>query len=165
LLAKHLELELTESLLLSHAEITSSVIGELSNLGVKVAIDDFGTGYSSLSYLRRFRVDKLKIDRSFISELDGNTDDAAITTAIISMSKSLKLSVIAEGVENEEQLSFLREHGCDEIQGYYLSKPLEADDISEFLHSANNNEVKKMPRPIPIQSAGSLRPTTRIAVG
>jgi len=147
LLANHLELELTESLLLSYADMTSSVIRELSNLGVKFAIDDFGTGYSSLSYLRRFCVDKLKIDRSFISELAIKPDDAAIATAIISMSKSLKLSVIAEGVENEEQLSFLREHDCDEIQGYYLSKPLEDADIPQFLRRANCSEVRKMPQP------------------
>jgi EAL domain-containing protein (putative c-di-GMP-specific phosphodiesterase class I) len=136
--AEYLELELTESLLLSHAAMTSSVLRELNDLGVKLAIDDFGTGYSSLSYLKQFRVSKLKIDRSFISELAVNPEDAAITSAIISMARSLRLGVIAEGVENEGQLSFLRDHHCDEIQGYYLSRPLASAAIPDFLRHAHS---------------------------
>jgi len=109
--------------------VTLSVLQELKAMGLKLAIDDFGTGYSSLSYLKQFPVSKLKIDRSFIRDVAGNSDDAAITTAIISMAKSLNLKVIAEGVENEAQMSFLRARQCDEIQGYYFSKPLAADEV------------------------------------
>jgi len=128
-----LELELTESLLLANADVTFSVIQELKAIGLSVAIDDFGTGYSSFNYLRQFRVSKIKIDRSFIKDVALNPDDAAITSAIISMAKSLKLKVIAEGVENEAQMSFLRTHQCDEIQGYYFSKPLTVDKIPDKL--------------------------------
>src|SRR6185369_13843250 len=105
---QYLELELTESLLLANADMTSPMLQRLRGMGVQLAIDDFGTGYSSLSYLRHFPVHKLKIDRSFIKSVAQNADDAAITAAIISMGKSLNLKVIAEGVENEEQISFLR---------------------------------------------------------
>jgi len=102
-------------------------------MGVTLAIDDFGTGYSSFSYLKQFGVSKLKIDRMFIRDVSVNPDDAAITTAIISMAKSLHLKVIAEGVEDEAQMSFLRAHQCDEIQGYYFSKPLTVDDVADKL--------------------------------
>jgi EAL domain-containing protein (putative c-di-GMP-specific phosphodiesterase class I) len=98
-----------------------------------LAIDDFGTGYSSFNYLKHFRVGKLKIDRMFIRDVAVNPDDAAITAAIISMAKSLHLKVIAEGVEDEAQMSFLRAHQCDEIQGYYFSKPLVVDKVSDKL--------------------------------
>jgi EAL domain-containing protein (putative c-di-GMP-specific phosphodiesterase class I) len=113
--------------------MTSSVLRELKDMGLKLAIDDFGTGYSSLSYLKQFPFSKLKIDRSFIRDVAVNSDDAAITTAIISMAKSLSLKVIAEGVENEAQMSFLRALRCDEIQGYYFSKPLTVDEVSAKL--------------------------------
>jgi EAL domain-containing protein (putative c-di-GMP-specific phosphodiesterase class I) len=130
---EYLELELTESLLLSSADVTFSVLQKLKAMGLKLAIDDFGTGYSSFSYLRQFQVSKLKIDRSFIRDVAANPDDAAITAAIISMAKSLNLKVIAEGVENEAQMSFLRAHQCDEIQGYYFSRPLTVDKIADKL--------------------------------
>jgi len=130
---KYLELEITESLLLSNADVMFSVFQELKAMGLRLAIDDFGTGYSSLSYLKKFPVSKLKIDRSFVRDVAVNTDDAAITNAIISMAKSLNLKVIAEGVENEAQLSFLRAHQCAEIQGYYFSKPLPVADVAEKL--------------------------------
>ena len=128
---KYLELEITESLLLSNADVMFSIFQELKAIGLRLAIDDFGTGYSSLSYLKKFPVSKLKIDRSFVRDVAVNTDDAAITNAIISMAKSLNLKVIAEGVENLAQLSFLRAHHCDEIQGYYFSKPLPVAEVSE----------------------------------
>jgi diguanylate cyclase (GGDEF)-like protein len=124
-----LQLELTESLLLSNADVTSSVLQELTVMGLTLAIDDFGTGYSNFSYLRQFPIGKLKIDSSFIRDVAQNSDAAAIATAIISMAKSLNLKVIAEGVEDEAQMSFLRAHQCDEIQGYYFSKPLAVDEV------------------------------------
>ena len=134
---EYLELELTESLLLSSADVTLSVLQKLKAMGLKLAIDDFGTGYSSFSYLRQFRVSKLKIDGSFVRDVAANPDDAAITAAIISMAKSLNLKVIAEGVENEAQMSFLRAHQCDEIQGYYFSKPLAVEQVADKLRSDN----------------------------
>jgi EAL domain-containing protein (putative c-di-GMP-specific phosphodiesterase class I) len=130
---KFLVLELTESLLLANADMTFSILQELKAMGLTLAIDDFGTGYSSFSYLKQYRVSKLKIDRLFIRDVAVNPDDAAITSAIISMAKSLRLKVIAEGVENEAQMSFLRTHHCDEIQGYYFSKPLTADRVPDKL--------------------------------
>ena len=130
---QYLELELTESLLLTNADVMFSVLSELNKMGLQLAIDDFGTGYSSLSYLKQFPVKKLKIDRSFIKNVVLNQSDAAITTAIIGMAKSLGLKVIAEGVETEAQMSFLREHRCDEIQGYYFSKPITATEVADKL--------------------------------
>jgi len=134
-----LELELTESLLLANADVTFLVISKLKAIGVTLAIDDFGTGYSSFSYLRHFQINKLKIDRSFVRDVAVNPDDAAITAAIISMAKSLRLKVIAEGVEDEAQMSFLRSHHCDEIQGYYFSKPLAVDDVADRLRANDCN--------------------------
>jgi EAL domain-containing protein (putative c-di-GMP-specific phosphodiesterase class I) len=132
---QYLELELSESLLLSNADVMFEVLQDLKDLGLKLVIDDFGTGYSSFSYLRQFPVTKLKIDGSFIRDIADNPGDAAITTAIISMAKSLNLMVIAEGVENEAQLSFLREHKCDEFQGYYFSRPLNVPDVASKLRN------------------------------
>jgi diguanylate cyclase (GGDEF)-like protein/PAS domain S-box-containing protein len=132
---RYLELELTESLLLTNADVVFSVLEELNEMGLNLAIDDFGTGYSSLSYLKQFRVSKLKIDRSFIRDIPADSGDAAITAAIISMAKILNLKVIAEGVENADQMSFLRDHACDEIQGYYFSKPKTAEELIEWLSS------------------------------
>ena len=125
-----LELELTESLLLSNEDVMFQVIGELQSMGVKLAIDDFGTGYSSLNYLKRLPVSKLKVDRTFIQDLAHSSDDAAITTAIINMAKCLNLKVTAEGVESEAQLSLLRKYGCDEAQGYFFGKPLSAHEVT-----------------------------------
>ena len=139
---RYLDLELTESLLLANGDMTFSVLQELKAMGLTLAIDDFGTGYSSFSYLRQFQVSKLKIDRSFIRDVAANPDDAAITTAIISMAKSLNLRVIAEGVENEGQMSFLRAHQCDEIQGYYLSKPLAVNEAADKLRGNYSEHVR-----------------------
>jgi diguanylate cyclase (GGDEF)-like protein/PAS domain S-box-containing protein len=130
---EYLELELTESTLLSNVNVIFPMLEELRTMGLKLAIDDFGTGYSSLSYLRQFPVSKLKIDRSFVQDVVLNSDDAAITAAIISMAKGLNLKVIAEGVETGAQMAFLRVHQCDQIQGYYFSRPLMADKVAEKL--------------------------------
>jgi diguanylate cyclase (GGDEF)-like protein/PAS domain S-box-containing protein len=127
---QYLELELTESLLLSNQDVMFAVLRDFRAMGVKLSIDDFGTGYSSLSYLKQFSVNKLKIDRSFIRNVATDPGDAAITIAIISMAKSLGLKVIAEGVEDEAQISFLRAHNCDEIQGFYFSKPITAAEVA-----------------------------------
>jgi EAL domain-containing protein (putative c-di-GMP-specific phosphodiesterase class I) len=126
---RFLELELTETQLLSNAEVMLPLLRSLTNMGVKLALDDFGTGYSSLTYLRHFPLNKVKIDRSFVHTVNLSSDDAAIIKAVISMAKELKLRVVAEGVEKLEQLSFLRAHGCDEGQGFLFSKPLAREDI------------------------------------
>lgn len=126
---RYLELELTESVTMQDLELTVSLLETLKCMGVGLSIDDFGTGYSSLSYLKRFPIDTLKIDRSFVQDVVTDPDDAAITCAIISMAKSLKQKVIAEGVETAEQFEFLRDKGCDEIQGFYFSEPLTAQEF------------------------------------
>ena len=130
-----LELELTETALMSNAERTIEVLTRLQAQGIKVAIDDFGTGYSSLAYLQRFPIDKLKIDIAFVRDITTNPNDAAIALAIISMAHSLKLRVIAEGVETRAQLEYLRRNRCDEIQGYYFSRPLAAGDLGQLVES------------------------------
>ncbi|AMB86338.1 diguanylate cyclase [Pseudomonas agarici] len=133
-LAPHLlELELTESQLLDSVEHIIATFQQLRDLGVKLAIDDFGTGYSSLSYLKRFPVDYVKIDQSFIRGLGEGSEDAAITRAIIAMAHSLGLKVVAEGVENPQQLEFLKLHGCDEVQGYLISRPVAAEALAGLL--------------------------------
>jgi diguanylate cyclase (GGDEF)-like protein len=131
--ATYLEIELTEATLMSNAETSVALLEQLSELGVVVAIDDFGTGYSSMSYLKRFPIDKLKIDRSFINDVAANADDAAIVRAIISLAHGLRLKVIAEGVESEEQLAILRRMGCDQYQGFFRSAAVPAADIEKFV--------------------------------
>jgi diguanylate cyclase (GGDEF)-like protein/PAS domain S-box-containing protein len=128
-----LELELTESSLMSNAEETITMLQNLKELGIKISIDDFGTGYSSLAYLKRFPIDKLKIDIAFVREVTSNPDDAAIVLAIINMAHSMKLKVIAEGVEKDAQLAYLRRHDCDEMQGYFFSRPVSAGDFELML--------------------------------
>ncbi|MDP2007903.1 MAG: EAL domain-containing protein [Rubrivivax sp.] len=128
-----LELELTESLLLEDSEGNRSVLAALAAMGVRVAIDDFGTGHSSLSYLKRFDIDTLKIDRSFVCELPHDAEDGAIATAIVAMGHSLHMKVVAEGVETLEQAEFLHGLGCDEIQGYLISRPLPAPQLLAWL--------------------------------
>jgi diguanylate cyclase (GGDEF)-like protein/PAS domain S-box-containing protein len=128
-----LELEITESMVMHNTERALKKLNEIKALGIRIAIDDFGTGYSSLSQLKRFPVDTLKVDRSFIRELQTDEEDRAITQAIITMGKTLGLVVVAEGVETAEQQTFLSEHDCDEIQGYYFSKPIPCADFEKLL--------------------------------
>lgn len=131
--ARFLELELTESLLVDNVKHAVETMYELKDMGPKLVIDDFGTGYSSLSYLKQFPVDKLKIDRSFISELVNRENDAAITRAIINLGHSLNLEVLAEGVETDLQREFIVQHGCDYAQGYYFSMPKKPEELKEFI--------------------------------
>jgi diguanylate cyclase (GGDEF)-like protein/PAS domain S-box-containing protein len=131
--ARHLEIELTESLVMTDVEHAIDVLQQLKRLGVKLSIDDFGTGYSSLAYLKRFPIDVLKIDQSFVRDVTVDPNDAAITVSIISLGHNLKLKVIAEGVETRQQLAYLRLHGCDEVQGYLFSHPLPADEFEARL--------------------------------
>jgi len=131
-----LELELTESILISNSEGVLATARRLTQLGVKLSIDDFGTGYSSLSYLKRFQVDKLKIDQSFVRDLGSDPEDAAIVRAIIQMAHSLGLKTIAEGVENDSILALLREFGCDEAQGYHFARPMPAEELATWRHHA-----------------------------
>ena len=130
---KNLELEITESVLLQDVDKTLIELKSLKEAGISLSIDDFGTGYSSLSYLKRFPIDTIKIDRSFVKDLHKDTDDAAICAAILAMSQQLGLNVVAEGVETREQLEFLQRHGCNHIQGYICSKPLPADEFFALL--------------------------------
>src|SRR5580700_6967377 len=130
-----LELELTESVLMKHAESTASILTALRDRGVQVAVDDFGTGYSSLSYLRKFPIDALKIDQSFVSQITTVPDEIIIVKAVIGMGRSLKLRVVAEGVETQEQLAFLQAHQCDEAQGYYFSRPVLPEQFAKLLKS------------------------------
>jgi diguanylate cyclase (GGDEF)-like protein len=130
---QQLELEITESLLMRNIDATTQNLKRFSAAGLKLSIDDFGTGYSSLGYLRQFPVDTLKIDRSFVQDLQTSNDDAAICAAIIAMARELKLKVIAEGVETAEQMEFLRRHRCDQIQGYLVSEPIPASEFPRLL--------------------------------
>jgi diguanylate cyclase len=133
---QYLEIELTETTVMDHAENSVHILEELSRMGVIVSIDDFGTGYSSMSYLRRFPIDKLKIDRSFINDMTTNSDAASIVKAIISLAHSLRLKVVAEGVETEEQLRQLRELGCDQFQGFYRSAAVLPSEIGDFVQKS-----------------------------
>ena len=133
--ARCLDLEITESLIMQDVDRGIAILRALKSLGLRLSIDDFGTGYSSLNYLKRFPIDQLKIDRSFVHDITTNQDDAAIALAVIAMAHSMKLRVIAEGVETGGQLAFLRLNRCDEMQGYYLSRPLPAQEITAFLEA------------------------------
>jgi diguanylate cyclase (GGDEF)-like protein/PAS domain S-box-containing protein len=132
---KYLELELTESVLMRHAESATKALEKLKAIGVRLAVDDFGTGYSSLSYLTRFPIDTLKLDQSFVHDISSSEDDAIVVSAVITMGKSLRHTVIAEGVETLEQLAFLRAHGCEEGQGYYFSRPVGALQFAKLLET------------------------------
>jgi len=145
LAAKYLELELTESLIMQDVEQAVATMKALQGLGVQLSIDDFGIGYSSLSALKTFPVSRLKIDKSFIDDLADNEDDRAVASAVISLGKKLNLRVIAEGVETDEQLAFLRENHCDEMQGYRFSKPVGAKELEALLAARARPEPDASP--------------------
>lgn len=130
-----LELEITESVIMQNADFAVSILGAISELGIHISIDDFGTGYSSLAHLKRFSVNTLKIDKSFVREVDLSSTDAAIATAIIAMGNSLNLNVIAEGVETQSQYDFLRNNNCDQVQGFLFCRPLPAGELLELLRT------------------------------
>ncbi|MCK5508446.1 MAG: GGDEF domain-containing protein, partial [Desulfobacterales bacterium] len=129
---QYLELELTESMVMQNVEETIATLWQLKEMGLKLSIDDFGTGYSSMSYLKRFPLDTLKIDRSFIKDIMTDSSDAAITKATIGLAQGLELTTIAEGIETKEQLTFLRKQGCDQIQGYFISRPVPAEKVEQL---------------------------------
>jgi EAL domain-containing protein (putative c-di-GMP-specific phosphodiesterase class I) len=130
-----LELELTESMVIQNPERAGKVLAEIKKMGPKLAIDDFGVGYSSLTHLKRFPIDTLKVDRSFIRDLPQDLEDKAITEAIIAMGRSLHLRVVAEGVETQEQQTFLQDHACDEMQGFFFSKPITGGEFAKLLRT------------------------------
>jgi diguanylate cyclase len=135
----YLDLELTETALMLHAKSTISVLKELKSIGVRLSLDDFGTGYSSLGYLKWFSIDSIKIDQSFVrtitDDASNDSDDSALVSTMIAMARSLKKNVVAEGVETEEQMNFLRAEGCNEAQGYYFSKPVPAANFAKLLET------------------------------
>ncbi|MEO7494044.1 MAG: EAL domain-containing protein, partial [Massilia sp.] len=142
-----LDIELTESLFMSDVNLAVELLHNMKTLGVNLSIDDFGTGYSSLSYLSRFPIDVLKIDRSFVADISHDVNDAAIVASIIALAHNLKLSVIAEGVETEAQLDYLRRQGCDEMQGYFFSRPLDAEQFEQLLREHRSLPIMGMGAP------------------
>jgi EAL domain-containing protein (putative c-di-GMP-specific phosphodiesterase class I) len=134
----HLEIEITESVAMSDAALSSQILEELGRAGVRLAVDDFGTGYSSLGYLRRFKLDSLKIDKSFVRDLMVEPDDATIVRTVIGMAHSLGMEVCAEGVETVDQLAFLRLQQCDRVQGFLYGRPMRADEVEAFLIRRGN---------------------------
>jgi diguanylate cyclase (GGDEF)-like protein len=133
----HLEFELTESLIMEHAEANIYTLAELKAMGLHLSIDDFGTGYSSLSYLKRFPINSVKIDKSFVQDLDKDPDSASIVKAIIAMAHNLNMTVTAEGVETQQQMAFLQEYKCDKVQGYLFSPPFSSESLLPFLRTGN----------------------------
>jgi EAL domain-containing protein (putative c-di-GMP-specific phosphodiesterase class I) len=144
--AQLLELEITESMVMQNVERTVRVLEAIKSLGITLAIDDFGTGYSSMSLVKKFPIDALKIDRSFVREIMNDCEDIAIADAIIAFGRALNLTVVAEGVETAEQEAFQRAHNCDEIQGYLISKPVPADEFATFLANHAVAQLKALAR-------------------
>jgi EAL domain-containing protein (putative c-di-GMP-specific phosphodiesterase class I) len=159
-----LELEITETMLMSDAEAASATVHRLHELDVKLAIDDFGTGYSSLNYLKRFPISTVKVDRSFVMDIPSNTDDMAITAAVIAMAHRLNLEVVAEGIETPAQLKFLVEHRCEYGQGYHFSKPVTFDAVLDLIQENRANtapsDTPSIPPPPPSTKA-RLRPSSQ----
>jgi EAL domain-containing protein (putative c-di-GMP-specific phosphodiesterase class I) len=151
--ARYLEIELTESAVMHDADQFIAMLNQLNDLGVQISIDDFGTGYSSLSYLKRFPVDRLKVDRSFVHDIANDVDDATIVRTVIALGHNLGLKVVAEGVETEQQLEFLRANHCDELQGYYFGMPMPVDEFVEVLRAG---ETLRNPLPSPKRAQMSL---------
>jgi EAL domain-containing protein (putative c-di-GMP-specific phosphodiesterase class I) len=141
--ASQLVFEITEGAVMHNASRAVALLTELKGMGIRIAIDDFGTGYSSLSYLKRFPIDCLKIDRSFVGDIPGDPGNTAITQAIIAMAHSLGIKVIAEGVESREQLAFLREHRCDAVQGYFFSVALPEAETTALLQNCYKSNVRR----------------------
>jgi EAL domain-containing protein (putative c-di-GMP-specific phosphodiesterase class I) len=144
LAACYLQIELTEGLAMHGAEKYVHMLGQIKKLGVQIAVDDFGTGYSSLSYLKRFPIDQLKVDRSFVTDLATDPDDAVIVQAIIALGHKLGLRVVAEGVETEEQLDYLRRSGCDEMQGYLFGAPMIASEFAALLAREDERQPRAL---------------------
>ncbi|MCE5315088.1 MAG: EAL domain-containing protein [Armatimonadota bacterium] len=142
---RYLDLELTESTLMQNPDTAVSILQKLKDMGVRISVDDFGTGYSSLSYLKRFPIDAVKIDQSFVKDITSNPDDAAIAGAVVAMAHSLKLEVIAEGVETLDQLEFLRGLRCDEMQGYFVSPPVPAEDLQQQIINGLSVKPSQLP--------------------
>jgi len=153
---RSLELELTESVLMKHAASTATILRTLRESGIRVAVDDFGTGYSSLSYLQKFPIDAVKIDQSFIRQISTAGDDTTIVKAVIGMARGLKLRVIAEGVETQEEAAFLRAYRCEEAQGYFFSRPVPARQFAMFLKNGmpKSNVVNLRPSTVAAAEAG-----------
>jgi EAL domain-containing protein (putative c-di-GMP-specific phosphodiesterase class I) len=139
-LAQYLELEITETAMMQNPEKALNAIETLKNFGFSIALDDFGTGHSSLGYLKKFPIDRIKIDRTFIKEIEDSSQDRNITSVIVQLAKHLDKAVIAEGIENEQQAYLLHVMGCNEIQGYFISRPIPAEQVPEFLAQ----EMKKI---------------------
>jgi diguanylate cyclase (GGDEF)-like protein/PAS domain S-box-containing protein len=139
--AGFLELEITESMVMHRVDRAVQILTDLKKIGIRLAIDDFGTGYSSLSNLKRFPIDTIKVDRSFIRDIPGNAEDKALTKAIIAMGQTLSLTVTAEGVETQEQIDFLRQHSCNEFQGYYFNRPVPAEDFAQLMRTQTSHNL------------------------
>ncbi|MGE0384014.1 MAG: EAL domain-containing protein, partial [Gammaproteobacteria bacterium] len=142
-----LEIEITESVLIEDTAGAVAALREFKDAGVRVAIDDFGTGYSSLSYLKRFPIDTLKIDRAFVKDVDEDEESASIVEAVVVMAHGLKLTVVAEGVENSRQLDWLRKHGCDRAQGYLLCRPMPAEELEPMLSARRPIDLLRLQSP------------------